>query len=198
VGGALLRSEGANFQCTLLTIILPRTIVHSVLFVRGASRGRSWSGAGCGVPRACLASTPREARGTVRALLRGLCLEWLDGAAKAGEIPPEWLPQGAHALSRKHGPVAPNPAVARPQAPRSIARWTAPKPTTPAPAGAPLPSCLEGRTAASLGLFGAARVQAAGCLTFESEIQAQRAVLPSPGGGGSACSTRSVMRGGVG
>ena len=109
------------------------------------------SGAGCGVPRMRLASASREAGVTVRALLRGLCLEWLDGMAKGGEIPPEWSPQGAHVPARKHGPLAINPAVARPQAPRSIARWTAPKPTIPAPAGAPLPSWVRGENCSHLG-----------------------------------------------
>ena len=81
----------------------------------------------------------------------GSALSGWTGWRKAGEIPPEWSPQGAHVPARKHGPLALNPAVARPQAPRSIARWTAPKPTIPAPAGAPLPSWVRGENCSHLG-----------------------------------------------
>jgi hypothetical protein len=98
---------------------------------------RSGSGAGCGVPRSCLASTLREAGVTVRALLRGLCLQWLDGSAKGGGNPAGVAM--SHVLARKYGPLAINPAVARSQAPRFHREMDRVPTTIPAPVGAPPP-----------------------------------------------------------
>ena len=60
---------------------------------------RLGSGAGCGVPRVCLASTSREAGGPVRALLRGLCRSCrLDGdritaGNRRDQVPGRMVPQ---------------------------------------------------------------------------------------------------------
>jgi hypothetical protein len=56
--------------------------------------------------------------------------------------------------------------------------------TIPAPAGAPLPSCLEGRSAHTSDPIGAARQQRLGCLTFESDFARRRKSSPPPPGKG--------------
>jgi acylphosphatase len=66
-----------------------------VRFARGAVMRRLGSGAGCGVPRACLASTPREAGGhRPGPITRALppFVGWTR-TGKSGESPPEAVPE---------------------------------------------------------------------------------------------------------
>ena len=101
---------------------------------------------------ACVASQARPGGlGEPSGPTTGACLQWLDADSQGGRNPAGVAPSGAHALSRKYGPEALNPAVARPQAPRFVVTRIASQPTTPAPAGAPLPLIREGWTAAHLG-----------------------------------------------
>jgi hypothetical protein len=143
---------------------------------------RLGSGAGCGVPRACLASTPREASGNRPAPLRGPALSGWTRTAKGGRNPAGVAPSGAHVLARKHGPEVLNPAVARPQAPRSAAMRLAPNPPQPRLPARRSPHVWRGelltprtprapRECESMSSFG--------CLTFEQD-DVTRTALPDP------------------
>ena len=125
---------------------------------------RLGSGAGCGVPRACLASTPREAGGHRPGPLRGsAAIVRLDADSGRRGKPAGSCP----------GRTVPRPkitAVARPQAPRSIARWTASHPPSPRLSARRLPSWVRGENCRKPRAPGVARIRAAGCLTFEEEF----------------------------
>ncbi|CAN5183970.1 hypothetical protein BH10PSE10_BH10PSE10_22950 [soil metagenome] len=84
-----------------------RPYVQRVLFVRGASRGRSLSGTGCGAC-ACVSQThAREAGVTVRANYVALPSGLDEDRMKAVEIPPD---QGSTSPScpGRYGPLAQN------------------------------------------------------------------------------------------
>ena len=95
-----------------------------VLLARGAIMRRLGSGAGCGACGRGSHPRTREAGGHRPGLLRGSAFNGWTRTGKGGRKP-------AGALSRKHGPPDTNAAVARPQAPRFIARWIASQPPQP-------------------------------------------------------------------
>ena len=134
---------------------------------------RLGSGAGCGVPRVCLASTPREAGGHRPGPTTGalpLCAGWTWTVTRRGK------PAGN----------CPGRTVPQPQIPRWRARRRRdPSQDGPRPNHHPracrraAPLMSGGEDCSHLGLFGAARQQGLGCLTFESGIRAPRATRRS-------------------
>ena len=89
--------------------------VRRVLFVRGASRGRSLSGTGCGACARGSHPRSREAGVTVRANYVALPFAAGRGGDEGGESRPDQGSSRSPVLTRKYGPLAQNRRNGAPQ-----------------------------------------------------------------------------------
>ena len=133
---------------------------------------RLGSGAGCGVPRAWFAPTPREAGGRRPGPLWGsAAIARLDVDSERRGNPAGVPLRRSCAVPEERSPGpksrggAPAGAAIRSNAARA-------QPTYPRACRRAAPLMSGGEICSHLGLFGAARQQELGCLTFESEFHA--------------------------